>query len=288
MKNYKINDKKLYTLKLIALLIIMLSFFFIPSFVNSILAQDNNANNENNPDTSWIDKIQGDKYYYLKDYSNAIIYYNKALQKKIDYPEVYYMLGKIYKEKQLYDLSIYYFGLAEKYKNNFEIKEFEIYLYYDISETLFYLKKYMLFLDYNFKILKKDFNFKYYNRNIYSLINILPEGYSIYGKAYFRIGYYYFFSGNFQKALKYLVYSRIYKYREDISYFLLSKIFFLTGDMTEYKKNESIAYSLNNNLKLFDSKINWKTIPFSQEYIIKLEQLINEFNGHFYLKRDNK
>lgn len=272
----------------ILFLFINLIFSLYYPFNNKIEGQNNSTTDiDINSNPAWIYKIQGDKYYYLNNYSKAIIFYNKALKQKIDYPEVYYMLGKIYKKKNLYDLSLYYFGLAEKYKKKFEIKEFEIYLYYEISETLFYLKKYMLFLDYNFKILRKDFNFKFFDKTVYSLINILHEGYSIFGKAYFRIGYYYFFTGNFQKALKYFVYSRIYKYREDISYFLLSKIFFLSGDYTEYKKNESIAYSLNKNLKYFDSSLKWKNIPFTYDYIFKMERFINEFNNHFYLNKKN-
>ncbi|MEJ5273359.1 MAG: hypothetical protein WH035_04460, partial [Spirochaetota bacterium] len=107
---------------------------------------------------------------------------------------------------------------------------------------------------------------------------------TIYAKAYFRIGYYYFFSGIYDKCINYFLFSKSFQYKESISYWLLSKAFFSIGDNSEYRKTESLAYSMDNNLYNFDLKYKWKKIPLSKEYILAIEKFINEFSNHFYLQ----
>lgn len=231
----------------------------------------------------WEYKLLGDRYFYLKDYAKSIEYYEKALQLNPNYPEVYFKLGQIYKIKGLFDIALFYYNKSIELKNYFQIKESVTLVYYDISEIYFYQKKYSKFLTTLETLLSSDRYYQYINIQYFRIITSIPREYSIYSKAYFRIGYYYFFSGMYEKSINYFLYSYHLKYRESISYWLLSKCFFSIGDQSEYKKTESIAYQTSKELQKFDEKIKWKKIPLQKEYLIAIEKFINEFHGYYYL-----
>jgi len=193
------------------------------------------------------------------------------------------MLGNIYKIKKLFDIALTYYKYAEQYKKYFKIKEMYFYLLYDISEIFFYIKNYSNFLEYNYKIIQNDNYYKYFNKEVFSIINVVPEGENLYSKSYFRVGYFYFFSQNFENSLKYFIYSKLYKYRLDITHWILSKLMFIQSGTIQYKEYEKIAYNLNPNIEKFDSKFKWKKIPFDYDYLLQMEIFINEFSGYYYL-----
>lgn len=281
IKIKKINSKKLKTKNKLNKILLLTCLFFI--LVNIIVLAQVNFEDE-----SWVYKEQGDKYFYQKNYSKAIEFYEKALQINPKYPEVYYMLGNIYKLKKLYDIALNYYKYAEDFKYYFKIKEMYYYLLYDISEIHFFTRNFSNFLNYNNILISYDNYYKYFSKEIFSILNLVPEGENIFSKAYFRIGYFYFFSQNYENSLKYFIYSKIYKYRLDISYWILSKLLFIQGGTIQYKEYEKIAYNLNKKLEELDRKWNWKKIPFEQKYLLEMEKIINEFNGFYYLNIEDR
>ncbi|MCX8058051.1 MAG: tetratricopeptide repeat protein [Spirochaetes bacterium] len=263
------------------LIFYFLIFIFISLNIISLAQVDFN-------DESWVYKEQGDKYFYLKNYSKAIEYYEKALQINPKYAEVYYMLGNIYKIKKLFDVALNYYKYAETYKAYFKIKEMYFYLLYDISEIFFFTRNFSNFLNYNNLLISNDNYFKYFSREIFSILNLVPEGENIFSKAYFRIGYFYFFSQNYENSLKYFIYSKIYKYRPDVTHWILSKLMYIQGGYIQHKEYEKIAINLNPEIAKFDKKFKWQKIPFDQNYLLEMEKFINEFNGYYYLNLQDK
>ncbi len=264
-------------MKKIICLLIIISFMSL-----NVVSQELN-------EPAWVYKARGDKYYNLKDYSKAIEEYLKAINKNKEYPEVYYKLGLIYKSRDLLDLSEYYFNQALLYKKHLEIDMMEVLILYELADLNFYKGNFYKFLENNLHVIKKDYNYEYFNKSVFSLTNIIPQGESVYARAYFSAGYYYFFTGNYNVALKYLFYAKLYNYNLSATYFLLANIYKIFGDTIKANQYFDLSYSFNKKYKLLIDKYNpFKKMPFSNNYLIELEKLIYEYDGYIYLRNEEK
>ncbi len=146
----------------ILIVILFLSTLFIAS-----LYSDNNR--------KYIDAyfiyLQGLNYERNNDISAALKYYKKSIDKYNSFPEPYFRIGLLYKNRTELEKSKYYFEKAEKYMSQFRNKIDLANFLKEFGDACYNLKEYDKAIKYYTKLtnIRKDYNIIYKIGELYYL-----------------------------------------------------------------------------------------------------------------------